>query len=177
MKTTQVQAIAYQKGLMALAVKILMAKRKDYSGGKDPYANLRVAEAHAIHPVQGVLVRCNDKLVRVSNILAAGNVAKGGEVGDKVLDDLRDVINYVSIAAGLLAEKYPDIADMLLKEAETFDETMEEFHIEEVVETGTAYYSELQDAIHPGYIVTGSPTEFKTLYDQMYTPEEQEAMS
>lgn len=115
---------------MALAVEILMAKRKDYSGDKDPFANLRVAAGHGVHPVQGVNIRCNDKLVRVSNIVAAGNVERGGLVGEKVVDDLRDVINYASIAAGLLAEEYPQIKDYLMAAAITFQMTMDGFHLD-----------------------------------------------
>ena len=138
-KATQAEAIEYQRGLMTLAVKILMAKRRDYSGADDPYANLRVAEGHQVHPVQGVNIRCNDKLVRVSNIIAAGNVARGGEVGEKVLDDLRDVINYACIAAGLLAEEYPEIAELLVTEAANFDAVMGSFggnKVETVVYAG-----------------------------------------
>lgn len=126
---TQEEAILVQKGLMALAVNILMAKRRDYSGNVDPYSNLRVAEAHGVHPVQGTNIRCNDKLVRVSNIVAAGNVELGGLVGEKVVDDLRDVINYASIAAGLLAEEYSSIKEQLLAAARDFDSIMESFHV------------------------------------------------
>lgn len=119
---THEQALAVQEGLFTLALEILLQKRADYSGDKDPYANLRVANSHGVHPVQGVNIRCNDKLVRVSNIIAAGRVAQGGLVGEKVIDDLRDVINYAAIAAGLLAEEYPDILEYLMAAANRYEE-------------------------------------------------------
>lgn len=126
-RATQRRAIDYQKGLLVLAVEILLKKRKDYSGADDPYANLRVAEGHSVHPIVGTNIRCNDKLVRVSNIVAAGMVKDGGLVGEKVIDDLRDVINYASISAGLLAEEDPETDKLLMAAALRFEEVMLEF--------------------------------------------------
>ena len=128
-KLTQAEAVEVQKGLFVLAVDILLRKRKDYSGENDPFGNLRVAAGHGVHPVVGVNIRTNDKLVRVSHIVQAGKVAQGGLVGEKVIDDLRDVVNYTCIAAGLLAEEDEETKATLLDAAARFKETMDNFSV------------------------------------------------
>jgi hypothetical protein len=125
-KLTQQEAIDTQRGLMVLAVDVLMKKRKDYSGDDDPFSNLRVAEHHGVHPVVGTNIRANDKLARTSRIVQSANGVHG-LVGESVIDDLRDIINYAAISAGLLAEEYPDVKETLLAAAENFDQIMLNF--------------------------------------------------
>ena len=111
---TQKEAVQIEFGLICKALKIVLAKRKDYSGKVDPYANLRVAEAHNTLAPVGVNIRCNDKLVRVSNVLQGDNGLEG-LVGESVINDLGDIVNYSSITAGLIAEDYDEVYDQLVE--------------------------------------------------------------
>lgn len=100
---SQKEALLIELGLINRALSVLLAKRKAYSGSKDPVANLRVSKIFDVDPVKGTLIRLTDKLQRISRY------SEQGAVGESIWEnDLPDVINYISIAAVLLLEKSPD---------------------------------------------------------------------
>jgi hypothetical protein len=96
------EALLVQLGLFTLALEIIHKKRKDYSGPKDPYRNLRMAAAVGVEPWRGVMVRRMDKISRRVSILSSGDKPA---VNESVLDSLVDEVNYLAIEAGLLLEK------------------------------------------------------------------------
>lgn len=103
-RLTPQEALMVQLGLFVRALDIISKKRHDYSGSRDPFANLRMAEFVGVEPWRGVLVRRMDKISRRRHILEAGQAEVSGE---SLLDTLVDEINYLAIEAGLLLEKPP----------------------------------------------------------------------
>lgn len=70
-------------------------KGKDYTGGEDSLANLRV------FGFKGIIIRLFDKLYRLKSIEESGKV----EVLDETIDDtLMDIIIYAALAKILLRE-------------------------------------------------------------------------
>lgn len=123
---SQKDAIAVELGLMSLALKVLMDKRKDYSGDTDPYANLRTSAVRGVHPCIGVQVRCDDKISRRGQMVARKN--KMRVTNEKFADPYFDHINYIAIEAGLLIEELedgPNILKMLYREAEQLPHVIE----------------------------------------------------
>jgi hypothetical protein len=127
MKLTNEQALLVQFGIIYKALKILIPKRKDYSGDEDPFANLRACENLGVHPIIGCLVRESDKNARISQLIRNAQADIGGRVGESLLDTLADKINYTCIEAGLYAEMNDTFRDdciLLGKGLVTFLEDM-----------------------------------------------------
>ena len=99
---TNEDAVRLQKYIMDHALKIMVAKRHDYSGTDDPFRNLRSAEFVGVEPWRGTFVRMMDKISRVRSIMEAGGSM---EVQESLIDTFSDMINYICIAAGLVWEK------------------------------------------------------------------------
>lgn len=99
---TNEEAVRLQKHIMSHALKIMIAKRHDYSGFEDPFRNLRSAEFIGVEAWRGTFVRMLDKISRVRSIMEAGGHM---EVQENLLDTFADIINYNCIAAGLVWEK------------------------------------------------------------------------
>lgn len=112
-KLTQQEAVLVQLGIMNMALSILLAKRHDYSGHDDPFANFRVApEVLGVDIVTATSVRWLDKVKRVNVLNTLGSA---GQVKDEsITDTLADSINYPAIIAGQLCEKYPELLDGLV---------------------------------------------------------------
>jgi hypothetical protein len=92
------------------ARKLMANKNHDYRGGSgDPYANFRSAPQLGITPVQGILLRMNDKMMRVKTFDEKGEL----QVKDEGLEDaLIDIINYAVLIGGLIQEeKHSDHAN------------------------------------------------------------------
>lgn len=76
-----------------IAYEICVAKNEDYANGDDPFLNFRSAVQVGLTPEQGIVVRMQDKLTRVGNVIANGRAA----VSETLEDTLLDLINYAAI--------------------------------------------------------------------------------
>lgn len=82
---------------------IMEAKNHDYRGGSgDPYANFRGSVSLGVDPITGVLLRVQDKLMRIKTFAEKGELKVKGE---GLKDAVTDVINYMVLAYGLATEK------------------------------------------------------------------------
>jgi hypothetical protein len=78
-------------------------KNHDYTGGSgDPYLNFRGAEAYEIHPIVGLLMRMDDKQMRIRTFAERGELKVDGE---GLKDAVLDLINYSVLAYGMLMEE------------------------------------------------------------------------
>ena len=82
---------------------IIRKKNHDYTGGADdPFANFRVAEMEGVTPVQGILIRLQDKLQRIRTYNSRGELLVADEGFTDACDD---VIGYALLIKGMLLEK------------------------------------------------------------------------
>lgn len=82
---------------------IMRAKNHDYtSGSNDPFANFRASESMGVPGVIGILVRSIDKFQRIRSFVEQGQLKVKGEGVD---DAIRDVVNYMILAQGLIREQ------------------------------------------------------------------------
>lgn len=84
---------------------IMVAKNNDYSGGTrapDALANFKSAHALELHPVTGLLLRMQDKMMRVKSFVADGALRVSGET---VEDAFNDMVNYAILGKALLREE------------------------------------------------------------------------
>lgn len=117
MRLTQADALVVQLGLITEALAITLAKRADYSGGDDPYANYRDGnELVGIeHSWQYAMRRNLEKFTRRKNMMLT-NKGHAHSADDSFLDAARDSINLVHIELGLeLEEMGPHGASLLLQ--------------------------------------------------------------
>lgn len=90
---------------------IMVAKNNDYSGGTrapDALANFKCAHTLDLHPVTGLLLRMQDKMMRVKSFVADGALKVSGETVEDAFDDM---VNYAILGKALLRE------ERLLREA------------------------------------------------------------
>lgn len=88
--------------LTAKALAIVEAKNHDYRGGQgDLFANFRGSVSLGIPPVVGVMLRMQDKMMRIKTFVERGTLAVKAESAE---DAVIDLINYSVIMGGLLAE-------------------------------------------------------------------------
>ncbi len=88
--------------LCARARELLKSKNHDYRGGSgDPYANFRGSTAFGIDPIVGLMLRMQDKLMRIKTFAEKGTLQVKSE---GVEDAIIDLINYSVLMAGLCAE-------------------------------------------------------------------------
>lgn len=80
---------------------LMRSKNHDYRGGadSDPYANFRGSDQLGIHPVVGILLRMQDKIMRVKTFAEKGQLMVKGEGID---DALIDIINYAVLIKGMI---------------------------------------------------------------------------
>ena len=84
---------------------ICKAKNKDYSGGGDSSAfnNFMIVEHKGVCSTEaGFLVRMEDKMMRINNIIKSGEAAVKDE---SVSDTLMDLANYSILMMGYLKSK------------------------------------------------------------------------
>ena len=84
---------------------IMVAKNNDYSGGArapDALANFKSAHALELHPVTGLLLRMQDKMMRVKSFVADGALKVSGETVEDAFDDM---VNYAILGKALLREE------------------------------------------------------------------------
>lgn len=95
--------MAIHKRLCKQALGIMEDKNHDYRGGTgDPYANFRGSTSLDIHPVVGILLRIQDKMMRIRTFVEKGELKVKGESID---DALMDMINYTVLIKGLIEEE------------------------------------------------------------------------
>jgi hypothetical protein len=86
--------------LHVMAREIINKKNHDYRGAmKDDYANFRGSRALGIHPGHGVLLRIQDKMMRIKTFIDKGEL----HVKDESIDDaLVDITNYCALLRGII---------------------------------------------------------------------------
>jgi len=72
--------------------KLVEAKNKDYTGGKDPLYNLKYIENFGIPAWVGILARITDKWTRFESLIKNKETAVQSE---KIDDTIKDMINYL----------------------------------------------------------------------------------
>ena len=86
--------------LHKMAADIINKKNHDYRGAmEDDYANFRGSKALGIHPGHGVLLRIQDKMMRVKTFIDKGELKVKGESID---DALVDITNYCALLRGII---------------------------------------------------------------------------
>jgi hypothetical protein len=83
----------------------MRAKNSDYCGGEntvDALANFKTAKSLGLHPVTGLLLRMQDKLMRIKSFVNDGELKVAGESVDDACEDL---VNYSILAKALLSEE------------------------------------------------------------------------
>lgn len=82
---------------------ILEQKNHDYRGGSgDPYANFRGSTSLGIDPIVGILLRMQDKMMRIKTFVEKGELKVQGE---GIKDAIVDITNYSALIWGLICEK------------------------------------------------------------------------
>lgn len=90
---------------------IMRAKNSDYCGGEntvDALANFKTAESLGLHPVTGLLLRMQDKLMRIKSFVNDGELKVDGESVDDACEDL---VNYAILAKALFLEERGNLCD------------------------------------------------------------------
>ncbi len=73
--------------------KIMANKNADYADTDNPFANFKACEVLGVDYKKGILVRCMDKIKRVSNLLER----EARDKNESIEDTLMDTINYFTI--------------------------------------------------------------------------------
>ena len=76
-------------------VEIARNKNNDYAESGDPFKNFRGCERHGVPLPLGIMVRMEDKMARLGNLLQK----EPSVVGESVLDTALDLANYAVILA------------------------------------------------------------------------------
>jgi hypothetical protein len=87
------------------AQQIMVQKNSDYTGGTgatDGLANFKAARIFGMHPVAGLLLRIQDKLMRIHSFIGDGELQVTGETVEDACDDL---VNYAILCKALLIEE------------------------------------------------------------------------
>lgn len=90
--------------VLADAVELHTRKNAGYAGAEnpDPWANFRLSTMFGIRPIDGVLVRMTDKWSRIQSLRRDPD---NDQVGESILDTLRDLAAYALIAVCLINEE------------------------------------------------------------------------
>jgi hypothetical protein len=84
---------------------IVQKKNNDYSGGAtspDALANFKMSTAIGLSPVMGLLLRIQDKMMRIKTFATDGAL----NVADETVNDaFEDIINYAILGKALMIEK------------------------------------------------------------------------
>ncbi len=91
------------------ALEIMRQKNSDYTGGSqatDGLANFKASRILGLHPVLGLLLRVQDKLMRIRSFVADGELRVTGESVEDACDDL---LNYAILCKALLIEEQNEL--------------------------------------------------------------------
>ena len=103
-------------------LEIMRAKNSDYCGGAetiDALANFKSAQSLGLHPVTGLLLRMQDKLMRIKSFVNDGELKVAGESVDDACEDL---VNYAILAKALFLEERDDLCEHCGGDFETEDQ-------------------------------------------------------
>lgn len=89
---------------LTFCYEILIKKNKDYAGLGNPFKNFDYIEHLGIKSEIGVLVRLNDKMMRISNLLQR----EAFVVDETIEDTINDAINYLAILKAILQRNKND---------------------------------------------------------------------
>lgn len=81
---------------------VMKKKNQDYTAGGGVFANFTSSTSLGVHPVIGILLRSQDKFMRIKSFVDTGKLAVEGE---GVCDAIDDVINYMILAKGMILEE------------------------------------------------------------------------
>ena len=98
---------------------IMRAKNSDYCGGEntvDALANFKTAQSLGLHPVTGLLLRMQDKLMRIKSFINDGELKVAGESVDDACEDL---VNYAILAKALFLVERQDLCEHCGGDVET----------------------------------------------------------
>jgi hypothetical protein len=87
------------------AREIMRQKNSDYTGGSeatDALANFKASLSLNLHPVTGLLLRVQDKIMRIRSFVADGELRV---VNESVEDACDDIVNYAILCKALLREE------------------------------------------------------------------------
>jgi hypothetical protein len=86
--------------------RIIMAKKnRDYTGGSeasDPFANFVSSRSIGIHPVKGILLRCQDKIQRLNTFCNDGKLSVDNESAE---DACKDLLNYAVLMLAIIEDE------------------------------------------------------------------------
>lgn len=87
---------------------VMQKKNNDYSGGltsEDALANFKMATTLGMSPVMGLLLRIQDKMMRIKTFATDGSL----NVADETVNDaFEDIINYAVLGKALMIENRED---------------------------------------------------------------------
>ena len=99
---TSEQLLALHDRLSAKAKAIMKDKNHDYtSGSADPFHNFRGSEYLGVKPEKGILLRIQDKMMRLSTFINKGKLNVANESAE---DAIIDIINYCILIKGLIED-------------------------------------------------------------------------
>jgi hypothetical protein len=102
MTTTPIDIIATHQRLADKARQLMESKNHDYRGGTgDPFANFRGSVTFGINPIIGIMLRMQDKMMRIRTFAEKGQLQVKGE---GVEDAILDLINYSVLIAGMVED-------------------------------------------------------------------------
>jgi hypothetical protein len=84
---------------------IMAQKNRDYTGGSeasDPFANFVSSRSIGIHPVKGILLRCQDKIQRLNTFCNDGKLSVENESAE---DACRDLLNYAVLMSAIIEDE------------------------------------------------------------------------
>jgi hypothetical protein len=100
---TRDELFALHQEICTRALVIMRHKSADYASGTDPFANFKRGEILGFATAEeGLMLRVVDKVSRISTFLKKGELKVSNET---VEDSILDVINYMILLHGLLADK------------------------------------------------------------------------
>lgn len=99
------QLLELHKKTTDAARAIMEKKNSDYCGGEqstDALANFKAARQFNLHPATGLLLRVQDKLMRVQSFVADGQLRVDNE---SVEDACDDIVNYAILLKAIFTEE------------------------------------------------------------------------
>ena len=87
------------------AHEIMRQKNSDYTGGSeatDALENFKASRSLGLHPATGLLLRVQDKLMRIRSFVADGKLRV---VNESLEDACYDIVNYAILCKALLREE------------------------------------------------------------------------
>ena len=99
------QLLRIHKETSEAAREIMRQKSSDYTGGAgatDALANFKASLSLDLHPVTGLLLRVQDKIMRIRSFVADGELRV---INESVEDACDDIVNYAILCKALLREE------------------------------------------------------------------------